>query len=214
VPGTHLLGLITRLLASPRSRPANSSSVRIRERRPAGRRGSIGTTRQLAEQTRTAWWSKFRRAGAADGRPLRLRADLVQTSEQCLQVQPSGQVALRVRESARWPRWIEFGGVRIPPWRDAGQQAKLFEEFTQAIPRRAEVRREPAWPCGSVQARPHDGRRRTVTSEPGKGRSLPPALPASADPRQGAQLAWTATLHPVRCVLVIDDDATARRAHF
>ena len=51
----------------------------------------------------------------------------------------------------------------------------------------------------------------TVTSEPGKGSVFTARLPATARPAgEGASRAATAAVPNADCVLVIDDDATAR----
>ena len=66
--------------------------------------------------------------------------------------------------------WIELAVADTGIGMTAEQQAKLFQEFTQAEASTARaVRRHRAWPCHHAQARTHDGRRRDRDERAGQG---------------------------------------------
>ena len=93
------------------------------------------------------------------------------------------------------------------------QQAKLFEEFSQANSSTArQLRRHRPRPCDHPQARAHDGRRCDGRrASRARARSSPSACPPARTrrpgPRPGSNGGRSARAD---CVLVIDDDATAR----
>jgi CheY-like chemotaxis protein len=123
-----------------------------------------------------------------------------------------GEVKLRVKKVVDGSRWVEISvadtGIGMTP----EQQAKLFEEFTQADSSTA--RQYGGTGLGLAITRKLArmmGGDVTVTSEPGKGSVFTVRLPASAafptTPSSGSDAGRSPTAHSV---LVIDDDATAR----
>jgi CheY-like chemotaxis protein len=121
-------------------------------------------------------------------------------------------VTLRVRRVVDGQNWIEMAvadtGIGMTP----EQQAKLFEEFSQADSSTA--RRYGGTGLGLAITRKLArmmGGDVTVTSEPGKGSVFTLRLPASAElPAQAATGTNGGRSMRTDCVLVIDDDATAR----
>ena len=100
---------------------------------------------------------------------MRLKQILLQSAQQCLQVQQGGG----------WTRLVELAVADTGIGLTADQQAKLFQEFTQAD----SLRRYGGTRLGLAlaQARADDGRRREVTSEPGKGSVFTVRLPVGTD---------------------------------
>jgi CheY-like chemotaxis protein len=143
---------------------------------------------------------------------MRLRQILLNLLSNACKFTKQGEVALRVRKVVDGRNWIELAvsdtGIGMTP----EQQAKLFEEFTQADSSTARqfggtglglaITRKLARMMGGDV---------TLTSEPGKGSVFTARLPAAADP-QGRIPAGANGRRPssADCVLVIDDDATAR----
>jgi adenylate cyclase len=123
-----------------------------------------------------------------------------------------GEVTLRVRKVADGRNWIEFAvadtGIGMTP----EQQGKLFEEFTQADSSTA--RQYGGTGLGLAITRKLArmmGGEVTVTSEPGKGSVFTVRLPAGADSLAKRSIGSDGARPPsTGCVLVIDDDATAR----
>src|SRR3954471_22558946 len=123
-----------------------------------------------------------------------------------------GRVTLLVRKIVTEGNWIEFSvsdtGIGMTP----EQQAKLFEEFTQADSSTA--RQYGGTGLGLAITRKLArmmGGDVTLTSEAGKGSTFTVRLPADIDMPAGAPISSDSG-HSTRanCVLVIDDDATAR----
>src|SRR4029077_839157 len=119
-------------------------------------------------------------------------------------------VAWRVRKLVDGRGWIEFAVSDTGIGMTAQQQAKLFEEFSQADALTARqfggtglglaITRKLARMMGGDV---------TVTSEPGKGSVFSVRLPGAAD--AGTRASTNGNRPPrTDCVLVIDDDATAR----
>ena len=181
--GTHLLGLINQVLDLSKIEAGklelNPQTVQLAPLIDE----VIGTARQLAEQ------NKNRLVVDAQDEPRRAHrgpdaaaANPAQPVEQCLQVHQS-----RARSScrrARWPNgrdWIELAvsdtGIGMTP----EQQAKLFEEFTQADATTAQ--RFGGTGLGLAIARKLArmmGGDVTVASEPGKGSVFTVRLPGGA----------------------------------
>jgi signal transduction histidine kinase/DNA-binding response OmpR family regulator len=177
----------------------------------------IGTARPMAEQNKNQL-SVDCPAGIAPivVDALRLRQVLLNLLSNACKFTKGGEVSLRVRSVSIESRpWLEFAvadtGIGMTP----EQVGKLFEEFTQADQSTARryggtglglaiSRRLCRMMCGDV----------TVTSEPGKGSLFVVRLPldAAAAPSSIWQVGGEpGDLIPLGdCVLVIDDDATAR----
>src|SRR5262249_17076628 len=123
-----------------------------------------------------------------------------------------GEVALRVKKVVDGRNWIEIAvadtGIGMTP----EQQAKLFEEFTQADSSTA--RQYGGTGLGLALTRklaPRIGGDGAVEGEGGKGSVLTVRLPGSADSQARSPTGSDAHHSPTADrVLVIDDDATAR----
>ena len=141
----------------------------------------IGTARQLAEQNKNRLVVDVPdNLGSLLVDPMRLRQILLNLLSNACKFTKEGEVALRVRKVADGRDWIEFAvsdtGIGMTP----EQQAKLFEEFTQADASTARrfggtglglaiTRRLARMMGGDV----------TVTSEPGKGSTFTVRLPGA-----------------------------------
>ena len=169
--GTHLLGLINQVLdlskieagkleLSPES--VNLAPV-IDE--------VVGTARQLAEQNKNRLVIESQEnLGLLTVDPMRLRQILLNLLSNACKFTKQGEVTLRVRKVADGRNWIEFAvadtGIGMTP----EQQAKLFEEFTQADSSTA--RQYGGTGLGLAITRKLArmmGGEVTVMSEPGKG---------------------------------------------
>jgi signal transduction histidine kinase/CheY-like chemotaxis protein len=210
--GTHLLGLINQVLDLSKIEAGkldlSPESVSI----PPLVDEVVGTARQLAEQN----GNRLVVECAADLAPLtvdpmRLRQILLNLLSNACKFTKNGEVALNVQ-----PREIDGGNVVEFAVRDTGigmtaeQQAKLFEEFTQA--EASTARRFGGTGLGLAITRKLArmmGGEVTVTSEAGQGSVFTVRLPGQ---QQAAMpVAQSATrAADGNCILVIDDDATAR----
>jgi adenylate cyclase len=211
--GTHLLGLINQVLDLSKIEagklelsPESVSVAPLVDE-------VIGTARQLAEQNKNRLTVECQEnLGPLTVDPMRLRQILLNLLSNACKFTKQGEVALRVRTVADGRNWIEFAvsdtGIGMTP----EQQAKLFEEFTQADSSTA--RKYGGTGLGLAITRKLArmmGGDVTLTSEPGRGSVFTARLPAAADP-QGRIPAGANGRRPssTDCVLVIDDDATAR----
>ena len=173
----------------------------------------IGTARQLAEQNKNRLLVESQEnLGALSTDPMRLKQILLNLLSNACKFTKQGEVTLRVRKVVDGHSWVEFAvadtGIGMTP----EQQAKLFEEFTQADTSTARqyggtglglaiTRKLARMMGGDVM----------VTSEPGKGSVFTVRLPGSADSRAESSLGPDGSRPPsTNCILVIDDDATAR----
>src|SRR5262249_2900605 len=144
--------------------------------------------------------------------PMRLRQILLNLLSNACKFTKQGEVKLRVKKVVDGRNWIEIAvadtGIGMTP----EQQAKLFEEFTQADSSTARqyggagvglaVPRKPARMVGG------DG---PVAGGPGKGSVFPVRLPGSTEAQARGSSGSDGRRSPTAgCVLVIDDDATAR----
>jgi signal transduction histidine kinase/CheY-like chemotaxis protein len=209
--GTHLLGLINQVLDLSKIEagklelaPESVSLAPLVDE-------VVGTARQLAEQNKNRLVSEV----AADlapitADPMRLRQILLNLLSNACKFTKEGEVALKVRKVTDGRNWIELAVSDTGIGMTAEQQAKLFEEFTQADSSTA--RRYGGTGLGLAITRRLArmmGGDVTVTSEPGKGSVFTVRLPGGADAVAAAGAASAAA--PAReCILVIDDDATAR----
>jgi adenylate cyclase len=177
--GTHLLGLINQVLdlskieagkleLSPES--VNLASL-IDE--------VIGTARQLAEQNKNRLVVEAQaKLGMLTVDPMRLRQILLNLLSNACKFTKQGEVALRVRKVVDGPNWIEFAVADTGIGMTAEQQAKLFEEFTQADS--ATAQRYGGTGLGLAITRKLArmmGGDVTVASDPGKGSVFTVRLP-------------------------------------
>ena len=168
--GTHLLGLINQVLDLSKIEAGklelNPQTVQLAPLIEE----VIGTARQLAEQNKNRLILNAQEdLGALTVDPLRLRQILLNLLSNACKFTKEGEVKLQARRMADGRDVIELSvsdtGIGMTP----EQQAKLFEEFTQADATTAQrfggtglgTRHRP-------QARPHDGRRRDSDERAGQ----------------------------------------------
>jgi signal transduction histidine kinase len=180
--GTHLLGLINQVLDLSKIEagklelnPATVNLTRLIDE-------VIGTARQLAEQNKNRLTLNAQEnLGALTVDPLRLRQILLNLLSNACKFTKEGEVKLQARRMADGRDVIELSvsdtGIGMTP----EQQAKLFEEFTQADATTAQrfggtglglaITRKLARMMGGDV---------TVASEPGKGSVFTVRLPVGA----------------------------------
>jgi signal transduction histidine kinase len=173
--GTHLLGLINQVVDLSKIEagklelnPATVNLTRL-----------IDTARQLAEQNKNRLVVEASDdLGALTVDPMRLRQILFNLLSNACKFTKQGEVKLQARRVADGRDWVELAvadsGIGMTP----EQQAKLFEEFTQADASTAQrfggtglglaITRKLARMMGGDV---------TVTSEPGKGSAFTVRLP-------------------------------------
>jgi GAF domain-containing protein/CheY-like chemotaxis protein len=206
--GTHLLGLINQVLDLSKIEagklelnPESINLVRLIDE-------VVGTARQLAEQNKNRLVVEVQdKLGMLTADPMRLRQILLNLLSNACKFTKQGEVALRVQRVADGGGWIEFAVTDTGIGMTAEQQAKLFEEFTQADS--ATAQRYGGTGLGLAITRKLArmmGGDVTVESESGKGSVFTVRLPAGGATSSSEDL----RRHGGRCVLVIDDDATAR----
>jgi len=171
----------------------------------------IGTARQLAEQNKNRLVVECQESlGPLTVDPMRLRQILLNLLSNACKFTKEGEVALRARKVADGRSWIEFAVSDTGIGMTAEQQQKLFEEFSQADAITA--RRFGGTGLGLAITRKLArlmGGDVTVASEPGKGSIFTVRLPGGTD--IPARTFMEGGRRPDGdCVLVIDDDATAR----
>jgi signal transduction histidine kinase len=181
--GTHLLGLINQVLdlskieagkleLNPQIVPLAPLIDQV-----------IGTARQLAEQNQNRLVVEASDdLGSLTVDPMRLRQILLNLLSNACKFTKQGEVMLRARKLADGRDWIAFAVADTGIGMTAEQQAKLFEEFTQADASTAQrfggtglglaISRKLARMMGGDV---------TVTSEPGKGSVFTVRLPGDAD---------------------------------
>jgi signal transduction histidine kinase len=181
--GTHLLGLINQVLDLSKIEAGklelNPQTVQLA---PLINE-IIGTAGQLAEQNKNRLVVDAQESlGALTVDPMRLRQILLNLLSNACKFTKEGEVRLRARRVANGRDWIEFAvadtGIGMTP----EQQAKLFEEFSQADATTAQ--RFGGTGLGLALSRKLArmmGGDVTVTSEPGKGSVFTVRLPGSAD---------------------------------
>jgi two-component system NtrC family sensor kinase len=173
----------------------------------------VDTARSLAEQNNNRLVVKSQEnLGSLTVDPMRLRQILLNLLSNACKFTKQGEVTLLARKVIDQGNWVEFTvsdtGIGVTP----EQQAKLFEEFTQADSSTA--RQYGGTGLGLAITRKLArmmGGDVTLSSEAGKGSTFSVRLPANTD------VSAEAPISPERnrstradCVLVIDDDATAR----
>ena len=139
----------------------------------------IGTARQLAEQNKNRLVTEIQNnLGSLTVDPMRLRQILLNLLCNACKFTKQGEVTLRASRVSNGSNFVEFAvsdtGIGIT----AEQQAKLFEEFTQADATTAQ--RFGGTGLGLAITRMMGGDV-TVTSEPGKGSVFTVRLPAGPE---------------------------------
>ena len=140
----------------------------------------IGTARQLAEQNKNRLiLDAQENLGALTVDPLRLRQILLNLLSNACKFTKAGEVKLKARRLVDGRDWIEVAVSDSGIGMTSEQQAKLFEEFTQADASTAQrfggtglglaITRKLARLMGGDV---------TVTSEPGKGSVFTVRLPS------------------------------------
>ena len=177
--GTHLLGLINQVLDLSKIEagklelnPATVNLTRLIDE-------VIGTARQLAEQNKNRLVVEASDdLGALTVDPMRLRQILFNLLSNACKFTKQGEVKLLARRTADGGDWIELAVVDSGIGMTPEQQAKLFEEFSQADATTAQ--RFGGTGLGLAIARKLArmmGGDVTVASEPGKGSVFTVRLP-------------------------------------
>jgi adenylate cyclase len=142
----------------------------------------VGTARQLAEQNRNRLVVDAQEnLGALTVDPMRLRQVLLNLLSNACKFTKEGEVTLRARRITNGGGWVELAVAETGIGMTAEQQAKLFEEFSQAEASTAQkfggtglglaISRKLARMMGGDV---------TVASEPGKGSVFIVRLPGGA----------------------------------
>jgi two-component system NtrC family sensor kinase len=177
--GTHLLGLINQVLDLSKIEAGklelNPQTVQLAPMINE----VIGTAGQLAEQNKNRLVVDVQEnLGALTVDPMRLRQILLNLLSNAFKFTKEGEVTLRARRVANGRGWIELAVADTGIGMTAEQQAKLFEEFTQADSSTA--RRYGGTGLGLAITRKLArmmGGDVTVASQPGKGSVFTVRLP-------------------------------------
>jgi signal transduction histidine kinase len=178
--GTHLLSLINEVLDLSKIEagklelnPEPVNLARLIDE-------VIGTAGQLAEKNRNRLIVEApENLGALHADSMRLKQILLNLLSNACKFTKQGEVALRVRKVADGRDWVELAVADTGIGMTAEQQAKLFQDFTQADSLTA--RRYGGTGLGLAITRKLArmmGGDVTVTSEPGKGSVFTVRLPA------------------------------------
>jgi signal transduction histidine kinase len=178
--GTHLLSLINEVLDLSKIEagklelnPEPVNLARLIEE-------VIGTAGQLAEKNKNRLVVEAQaNGGALTADPMRLKQILLNLLSNACKFTKEGEIALRVRKVADGRDWVELAVADNGIGMTAEQQAKLFQDFTQADSLTA--RRYGGTGLGLAITRKLArmmGGDVTVTSEPGKGSVFTVRLPA------------------------------------
>jgi signal transduction histidine kinase len=181
--GTHLLSLINEVLDLSKIEAGklelNSEPIDL----PRLIDEVIGTAGQLAEKNKNRLVVDAQEnMGALKADPMRLKQILLNLLSNACKFTKDGEVALRVRKVADGRDWIELAVADTGIGLTAEQQAKLFQDFTQADSLTA--RRYGGTGLGLALSRKLArmmGGDVTVTSEPGRGSVFTVRLPGSSD---------------------------------
>jgi signal transduction histidine kinase len=181
--GTHLLGLINQVLDLSKIEAGklelNPQTVRLAPLI----NDVIGTAGQLAEQNKNRLVVDAQEnLGTLTVDPMRLRQILLNLLSNACKFTKEGEVKLAARKVSNGSSFVEFAVSDTGIGMTAEQQAKLFEEFTQADATTAQrfggtglglaITRKLARMMGGDV---------TVTSEPGKGSVFTVRLPSGTD---------------------------------
>jgi signal transduction histidine kinase len=177
--GTHLLGLINQVLDLSKIEAGklelNPQTVQLA---PLIKE-VIGTAGQLAEKNKNRLIVEAQEnLGALKADPMRLKQILLNLLSNACKFTKEGEVALRVRKVADGREWVELAVADTGIGMTAEQQAKLFQDFTQADSLTA--RRYGGTGLGLAITRKLArmmGGDVTVTSEAGKGSMFTVRLP-------------------------------------
>jgi signal transduction histidine kinase len=181
--GNHLLGLINQVLDLSKIEAGKLElNPQIVELAPLINE-VIGTAGQLAEQNKNRLVVEAATdLGALTVDPMRLRQILLNLLSNACKFTKQGEVRLKARSLIDGRDWIEFAVADSGIGMSAEQQAKLFEEFTQADASTAQrfggtglglaITRKLARMMGGDV---------TVTSDPGKGSVFTVRLPYGAE---------------------------------
>jgi signal transduction histidine kinase len=181
--GTHLLGLINEVLDLSKIEAGklelNPEPVNLAQLIDE----VIATAGQLAEKNQNRLIVEAQEnVGALNADSMRLKQILLNLLSNACKFTKEGEVALRVRRVADGRDWVELAVADTGIGLTAEQQARLFQEFTQADSLTA--RRYGGTGLGLALSRKLArmmGGDVTVTSEPGKGSVFTVRLPGSAD---------------------------------
>jgi len=177
--GTHLLSLINEILDLSKIEagklelhPERINLARLIDE-------VVGTAGQLAEKNQNRLIVEAQEnLGTLNADSLRLKQILLNLLSNACKFTKEGQVALRVRKVADGRDWVELAVADSGIGMTAEQQAKLFQDFTQADSLTA--RRYGGTGLGLAISRKLArmmGGDVTVTSEPGKGSVFTVRLP-------------------------------------
>ena len=180
--GTHLLSLINEVLDLSKIEagkldlnPEPVNLARLIDE-------VIGTAGQLAEKNQNRLIVDAQEnLGALNADSMRLKQILLNLLSNACKFTKEGEVTLRVRKVADGRDWVELAVADTGIGLTAEQQAKLFQEFTQADSLTA--RRYGGTGLGLAISRKLArmmGGDVTVTSEPGKGSTFTVRLPGGA----------------------------------
>jgi signal transduction histidine kinase len=177
--GTHLLSLINEVLDLSKIEAGklelNSEPIDL----PRLIDEVIGTAGQLAEKNQNRLLVEaHENVGALKADPMRLKQILLNLLSNACKFTKDGEVALRVRKLADGRDWVELAVVDTGIGLSPEQQAKLFQEFTQADSLTS--RRYGGTGLGLALSRKLArmmGGDVTVTSEAGKGSVFTVRLP-------------------------------------
>ena len=184
--GTHLLGLINQVLDLSKIEAGklelNPQTVQLAPLVDE----VVGTARQLADQNKNRLTAEVPDdLGSLTVDPMRLRQILLNLLSNACKFTKEGEVKLKARRLLDGRDWIELAVVDSGIGMTPEQQAKLFEEFTQADASTAQrfggtglglaITRKLARMMGGDV---------TVKSEPGKGSVFTVRLPADAAPKE------------------------------
>ena len=178
--GTHLLGLINEVLDLSKIE-AGKLELNLEPVNIAGLIDEvIGTAGQLAEKNKNRLVvDRGANVGPLTADPMRLKQILLNLLSNACKFTSDGEVALRVRHVVDGRDWIELAVADTGIGLTAEQQAKLFQEFTQADSLTA--RRYGGTGLGLALSRKLARMMSgdvTVASEPGKGSVFTVRLPS------------------------------------